>query len=103
VNAALARAPARSKIVAAGGELRFVEEDEAGEPLERPLWPVLWDAAALLTSDRRAWVHTCHDPECAWMFLDLSRNRTRRWCSMAECGNRAKARRHYQRVNRQDA
>jgi predicted RNA-binding Zn ribbon-like protein len=97
VNALLARAPARAAVVAAGRGYRWRDED-AGDPLEGPLWPIAWDAAALLTSDRRAWVRTCDDPECAWMFLDLSRTRTRRWCSMEDCGNRAKARRHYARV-----
>jgi predicted RNA-binding Zn ribbon-like protein len=32
---------------------------------------------------------------CSWLFLDLSRSRSRRWCSMATCGNRVKAQRHY--------
>ncbi|MDW9413303.1 CGNR zinc finger domain-containing protein [Sinorhizobium meliloti] len=36
-------------------------------------------------------------PNCAWLFLDRSRNRSRTWCDMAVCGNRAKARRHYRR------
>jgi len=34
---------------------------------------------------------------CGWLFLDETRNRSRRWCSMKDCGNRAKARRHYRR------
>jgi predicted RNA-binding Zn ribbon-like protein len=97
VNALLARAPARTAIVARDGEYRWRSAD-ADEPLEAPLWPVVWDAAALLTSDRRGWVSACGDPECGWLFLDLSRGRTRRWCSMEACGNRAKARRHYERV-----
>jgi predicted RNA-binding Zn ribbon-like protein len=96
LNGWLSRAAARSAVVASVGGYRWLEEPE-GEPLERPLWPILWDAAALLTSNRRVWVHTCEDRECAWMFLDLSRTRTRRWCSMDDCGNRAKARRHYAR------
>ncbi|WP_350029079.1 CGNR zinc finger domain-containing protein [Caballeronia sp. GAFFF1] len=33
---------------------------------------------------------------CSWLFLDLSRSKSRRWCSMATCGNRVKARRHYE-------
>lgn len=97
VNALLARAPARSTIVARDGAYRWRSGD-APEPLEAPLWSVVWDAATLLTSDRRGWVSSCGDPECAWMFLDLSRGRTRRWCIMEACGNRAKARRHYERV-----
>jgi predicted RNA-binding Zn ribbon-like protein len=34
---------------------------------------------------------------CHWLFVDRSRNRTRVWCDMRVCGNRAKARRHYAR------
>lgn len=36
-------------------------------------------------------------PNCGWLFLDRSRNRSRTWCDMAVCGNRSKARRHYHR------
>lgn len=36
-------------------------------------------------------------PNCGWLFLDKSRNRSRTWCDMAICGNRAKASRHYYR------
>lgn len=36
-------------------------------------------------------------PNCEWLFLDRSRNRSRTWCDMAVCGNRTKARRHYRR------
>ena len=35
---------------------------------------------------------------CGWLFLDLSKNASRRWCDMRVCGNRAKARRHYERT-----
>ena len=40
-------------------------------------------------------------PNCQWLFLDRSRNRSRAWCDMAVCGNRVKASRHYHR-NRED-
>lgn len=39
----------------------------------------------------------CADDGCGWLFLDRSKNRSRRWCSSADCGNRARARRHYRR------
>ena len=39
----------------------------------------------------------CANPECSLFFLDRSRGGAGRWCSMAACGNRAKARRHYER------
>ena len=38
---------------------------------------------------------------CFWLFLDTTRNRSRQWCSMTSCGNREKARRHYQRQRAQ--
>jgi predicted RNA-binding Zn ribbon-like protein len=64
---------------------------------DRPLWPVIRSAGELLTSDARERVRRCAAPDCDWLFLDASRNRSRRWCDMAVCGNRAKARQHYRR------
>jgi predicted RNA-binding Zn ribbon-like protein len=61
------------------------------------LWPVVRDAADLLTSKELNRVGRCADERCGWLFVDTSRNRSRRWCSMESCGNRAKARRHYRK------
>jgi predicted RNA-binding Zn ribbon-like protein len=70
----------------------------SGRNLDAPLWPITRSAADLLTSDEeRALVRQCGADDCAWLFLDTSRNRTRQWCSMQGCGNREKARRHYER------
>lgn len=41
-------------------------------------------------------------PNCDWLFLDRSKNRSRTWCDMAVCGNRAKARLHYARKRRRE-
>jgi predicted RNA-binding Zn ribbon-like protein len=72
----------------------------ADEPLhlEMPLWPVARSAAELLTSSDLSAPRVCASASCAWLFLDTSRNGSRRWCSMRTCGNRAKARRHHARV-----
>lgn len=43
-------------------------------------------------------IRSCAHPNCVLWFFDTTRNGTRRWCSMAGCGNRAKAQRHYERV-----
>jgi predicted RNA-binding Zn ribbon-like protein len=40
----------------------------------------------------------CRDRDCGWLFLDRSKNASRTWCSSADCGNRKRARRHYQRL-----
>jgi predicted RNA-binding Zn ribbon-like protein len=54
------------------------------------------DAARLLTDDaQRDRIGAC--AECRWVYLDTTRNRSRRWCDPADCGNRARQRRHYQR------
>ncbi len=69
-----------------------------GQALDAPLWPIIRSAAELLTSDvDRRRVRECGGVDCRWLFLDTSKNRSRQWCSMASCGNRAKARRHYAR------
>ncbi len=65
--------------------------------LERILWPIAMSAAELLTSANLAKVRECEAGDCYWLFLDNSRNHSRRWCTMSACGNREKARRHYQR------
>jgi predicted RNA-binding Zn ribbon-like protein len=58
-------------------------------------WRVAVSAVNLLTSDRLDRVKRCASEECGWFFLDVSKNKSRRWCDMNECGNRMKARRHY--------
>jgi predicted RNA-binding Zn ribbon-like protein len=70
--------------------------------MDAPLWGVTRSAADLLTSDtERPLVRECSAEDCHWLFLDTTRNRSRQWCSMKSCGNRQKARRHYQRVRSQ--
>jgi predicted RNA-binding Zn ribbon-like protein len=96
LNHALADALAHRQLTARGGELDWTWEAREMS-LDRPLWPILESAAELLTSDRAGRVRECDSETCGWMFLDLSPAARRRWCDMKSCGNRAKARRHYQR------
>ena len=65
---------------------------------EFPLWKLTDAAADLLLSDAVKSVKECGDPTCRWLFLDVSKNHTRRWCDMKICGNRMKARRHQARL-----
>jgi predicted RNA-binding Zn ribbon-like protein len=67
------------------------------EKLDWILNPIIRSAADLLISDEFRRVKKCADPVCGWLFLDISRNRSRRWCDMADCGNRAKASRFYKK------
>jgi predicted RNA-binding Zn ribbon-like protein len=65
--------------------------------LEQPRWSIVRDAADLLTSPELSLVRICASEDCNWLFLDTSKNHSRRWCNMQSCGNRAKVRRHYGR------
>jgi|HigsolmetaAR202D_1030399.scaffolds.fasta_scaffold00090_31 predicted RNA-binding Zn ribbon-like protein len=96
LNELLARAPLRRQLRSNGYALVWdLPSNELS--LELPLWQIAWDAAALLTSSELARLRRCSGEGCSWMFLDTSRAQNRRWCMMGWCGNRAKARRHYQR------
>ena len=81
------------------GGYRWEWRADAKNPLDRLLWPIAQAAADLLTSDELPLVRMCEAGDCEWLFLDRSRNRSRRWCDMNSCGNREKARRHYRRTN----
>lgn len=59
--------------------------------------PLIRSAADLLVSDELNRVKKCGDPACGWLFFDTSRNKSRRWCNMDDCGNRAKASRFYKK------
>ena len=74
----------------------------APDTLERMIWPAARSAAEVLTDpDRLARIGQCEDDRgCGWLFVDTSKNHSRRWCSMETCGNRAKAMRHYGRAKK---
>ena len=63
------------------------------------LKPIAWSAAGLLTGPHAQKIKQCQDERgCGWLFVDESRTQNRRWCSMGDCGNLAKSRRHYRRA-----
>lgn len=97
VNGVVANALSHAKLEQGevGFDWTWGEESRA---LDRPLWSIARSTAELLTSDDLSRVHFCSSDSCLWLFLDTSRNRSRRWCDMKGCGNREKAKRHYRRV-----
>lgn len=90
--------------VLAHGRIRR-ELDPAGQPasvveIASPAWIPAWHAAEdwlRLMGERPDRVRACANGDCVLHFYDVSKNGARRWCSMAGCGNRAKAQRHYAR------
>jgi predicted RNA-binding Zn ribbon-like protein len=68
--------------------------------LERVLWPLARSAADLLVAPLRNHVKQCPGHGCGWIFLDLTKNGSRRWCEMEVCGTRHKIRRYRDRRRR---
>jgi len=97
LSAALANAPGRHQLARAGERCGW--RVEVGEPsVASVLAPVLWSAGDLLLNAGARPIRRCANQECLWLFIDQSKNSTRRWCDMNSCGNRAKARRHYAKI-----
>jgi predicted RNA-binding Zn ribbon-like protein len=65
------------------------------------LRPIVRSAAELLTSDRLSRVRLCPGENCGWLFIDRSKNRSRKWCDMKDCGNVVKARNYRKRKGSQ--
>lgn len=97
LNAVLSRALGRLRIASTGDGFRWIWPDGDGAGLDQVLWPIARSAGELLTSPEREQVRECSAEHCSWLFIDRSPTRRRRWCDMKTCGNRAKARRFYQR------
>lgn len=70
---------------------------ERVEALDCMLWQLAQSTAELLTTGDLSRVRQCGGETCGWLFLDTSRNRSRHWCDMKDCGNLAKVRRFRQR------
>jgi predicted RNA-binding Zn ribbon-like protein len=96
LNAALGRALVQLRV---RSRLRGFEWTwaEGEDDLARVLWPIVRSAADLLTSEQLRWVGQCAGEGCDWLFLDRSKNHSRRWCSMGLCGSRVKSHRYYHR------
>jgi predicted RNA-binding Zn ribbon-like protein len=73
------------------------------EDLDTFLGPIALSAANLLLTEKHRRVGQCADDRgCGWLFLDTSKNHSRRWCDMNDCGNRAKQKRLKQRKRVRD-
>jgi predicted RNA-binding Zn ribbon-like protein len=74
--------------------------DSAADDLELALRPLVESAVSLMTSPRMARLRRCGNQTCYWLFIDETKNCSRRWCEMASCGNVMKVRRHRERQRR---
>lgn len=83
----------QTRLVRDGSRLKW-EWSGADTKPEFPVWLLTRAASRLLLSENVQQVRPCANPECRWLFMDTSKNHTRRWCDMKLCGNRMKARRY---------
>jgi predicted RNA-binding Zn ribbon-like protein len=70
---------------------------EISDDLDRMIWPVAISAAELLTEGDLKRLRECDGEHCGWLFLDTSKNNSRQWCDMSDCGNLAKVHRFRKR------
>jgi predicted RNA-binding Zn ribbon-like protein len=96
LNRCLLRYPEGRVIAASGPRLGWKPHGD-GLELGSPLGAIARLGADLLVTAEPDSIRCCAAPDCGWLFHDTSPNKRRRWCSMESCGNRAKARRHYQK------
>jgi predicted RNA-binding Zn ribbon-like protein len=97
LSAAIADAQNHAQIVPVANGFRWDCWVGKASDLDCILWPVVRSAADFLTSDELETVRVCASDTCNWLFLDTSKNHSRRWCNMKSCGNREKARKFYKR------
>jgi predicted RNA-binding Zn ribbon-like protein len=83
--------------VAPSGSSYALAWDDPDSALDRPLWPIARSAMDLLLESDLTRVGECESETCGFLFLDSTRNRSRRWCDTRICGNRARVRRHRSR------
>jgi len=66
--------------------------------LDRMLWSIAQSGAEFLMTGDLSRLRECGGEECGWLFEDTSRNKSRQWCTMQDCGNLAKIRRFRTRM-----
>lgn len=90
-------------LIAEGGGFEWSLDPRSRDSLMTLLWPIAKSAVDLLVSGDLAKVRECAADNCGWLFMDRSRNQSRRWCDMKICGNREKVRRHRRVVSGRQA
>ena len=100
LNQQLGKAASHLRLKSAGKAFRLEWGEEENPPLESVLWPIARSASDLLISGDLGHLRACGAKTCRWMFVDRSKNHSRRWCDMKVCGNRVKVRKFYRRKQR---
>jgi predicted RNA-binding Zn ribbon-like protein len=99
VNDELQRARSHQRLTRAGDGFTW-EWTGPATALDRMLWSIAHSGAEYLTAGDLSRLRECGGEECGWLFEDTSKNRSRQWCHMQDCGNLEKVRRFRARQRR---
>jgi predicted RNA-binding Zn ribbon-like protein len=99
LNLRYSRVAGKRQLAYAQGQMSWRWRASRQDP-DRVLGPILLSASELLATRPSSTLRQCRDKFCGWIFIDRSRAGCRRWCRMADCGNRAKIREYYRREKR---
>src|SRR2546430_17045401 len=97
IEAEHARAVSFARLTWAGEPYRW-SLDPSAAALDAAMQPLVESAVSLLTSAKLERLRRCGKSTCYWLFIDETRNHSRRWCEMASCGNVVKVRRHREKA-----
>jgi len=97
IEAEHARAGSFARLSWAGEGYRW-SLDPSAAALDAAMQPLVESAVSVLTSAKLERLRRCGNSTCYWLFIDETRNHSRRWCEMASCGNIVKVRRHRERA-----
>jgi predicted RNA-binding Zn ribbon-like protein len=96
LNLMFSRVAGKRQLERVSGKIQWTWRMSKHDP-DRILGPILLSASGIFVSGLYGKLRECGDRYCGWIFLDRSHAGCRRWCSMSDCGNRAKARESYRR------
>lgn len=94
INLLLLDAVSRQRLFYLEEKFTIGQVDEPGD-LMTPVWKVVYSLAPLLTEQEITRIKEC--PNCGWVFLDQTKNGTRKWCNPRYCGSADKMMRYHQR------
>jgi predicted RNA-binding Zn ribbon-like protein len=97
IEAEHARAASFARLSRDGDGYRWALDPSAAA-LDAAMQPLVESAVSLLTSAKMERLRRCGNSTCYWLFLDETKNHSRRWCEMASCGNVVKVRRHREKA-----
>src|SRR6185503_2971216 len=101
ISSEASHALGHARVVKSAAGFSWEWPDSDPHELERPLWPIARAVVDMLIhEENRSLLRECADDTCAWLFIDRTKNHSRRWCDMNTCGSRNRVREFRERQKR---